>query len=344
MNYRIPAPCVPRFAPKVYQCRRAKQPLILDGNLEKDFWADALWTEDFADIEGDIREKPRFRTRAKILWDDENIYFGAELTGDEIWAHVTERDDVIFQDNDFEIFIDPDSDTQCYCEFEMNARNTVWDLLLTKAYRDGGKPMNGFDLKGLRTAVKIDGELNNPYAANTRWCCEVVMPFETLLECVGQNVSAPRPGDFWRINFSRVQWKVDVKDGQFVKRTDPVTGKVLPEDNWVWSPTGIVNMHYPELWSFVFFCREDETYSVPEEERIKWELRRYYYAQHAYFDEHGCFCAGIVVPDSAITPKIQITDHWFEISCLSSDGSQKLMIFADGRTAADRAGQLPGKI
>ena len=86
---------------------------------------------------------PRFGTRVKMLWDDENLYIGAQLYGDEIWGNVTGRDEVIFQDNDFEIFIDPDSDTQQYYEFEMNVLNTVWDLFLPAAYRDGGNAVNG---------------------------------------------------------------------------------------------------------------------------------------------------------------------------------------------------------
>lgn len=332
MNYRIPRPNVDAFNPKVYYCKRAKGKLTLDGNLDKEFWADAPWTDDFVDIEGYIRPKPRFRTRAKMLWDDEAIYFGAELMGDEIWSHVTKRDDVIFQDNDFEIFIDPDSDTQCYFEFEMNARNTVWDLLLTKAYRDGGKAMNGFDLKGLRTAVKIDGRLNDPSANNVKWTCEVVMPFETLTECCGYGEKAPKPGDYWRINFSRVQWKVDVVDGQYKKRIDPETGKPLPEDNWVWSPTGIINMHYPELWGFVFFCDGQENYTIPEDEKLKWELRRLYYEQHAHYDETGRFTADLKPLNPNFKPKIQVTDNWFEMSCPSSDGKHEIIIFADGKT------------
>ena len=76
---------MPVFAPKVYQCRRAPGPLELDGNLDKPFWEGASWTCDFADIEGDIRPAPRYRTRAKMLWDDQNLYIGAELMGEEIW-------------------------------------------------------------------------------------------------------------------------------------------------------------------------------------------------------------------------------------------------------------------
>ena len=339
MNYRIPKPHQDIFRPEVYYCRKAKGKLELDGNLDKEFWAHAPWTKDFVDIEGDIRPKPRFRTRVKMLWDEEAIYFGAELMGDEIWAHITRRDDVIFYDNDFEIFIDPDSDTQCYYEFEMNALNTVWDLLLTKAYRDGGMPMNGFDLKGLRSAVKIYGELNNPYANNVKWTCEVVMPFESLLECTGQNARIPEPGDFWRINFSRVQWKVDVVDGKYVKRINQETNKPYPEDNWVWSPIGVINMHYPELWGYVFFCDGKEDYEIPEDEKLKWELRRLYYEQHAYFDENGRFTTDIRSLNSNIQPKIQVTDNWFEISCLSSDKKRQLIIFADGRTTSKEIGR-----
>lgn len=83
----------------------------LDGRLDNEFWADIPFTDLFVDIEGSSRPTPRFATRAKIAWDHENLYFGAILEGNEIWGNITERDAVIFYDNDFEIFIDPDSDT-----------------------------------------------------------------------------------------------------------------------------------------------------------------------------------------------------------------------------------------
>ncbi len=64
---------------------------------------------------------------------------------------------------------------------------------------------------------------------------------------------SPRHGESWRINFSRVEWPVDVVDGHYRKRSDPTTGKPLPEHNWVWSPQGAVNMHLPEMWGIVEF-------------------------------------------------------------------------------------------
>ena len=91
VSYRIPVPAL-GFRPPVYVCRYNEKPFHLDGNLDKDFWSDIPFTEDFPDIEGDIRPVPRFRTRAKLAWDQENLYIGALLEGDEIWANLTEHD------------------------------------------------------------------------------------------------------------------------------------------------------------------------------------------------------------------------------------------------------------
>ncbi len=95
---------------------------------------------DFVDIQGDAKPKPRFRTRAKMLWDDNYLYIAAEIQEPHVWATLTNHDSVIFQDPDFEVFMDPKGETQPYYEFEMNALNTTWDLRLNKPYMDQGKP------------------------------------------------------------------------------------------------------------------------------------------------------------------------------------------------------------
>jgi hypothetical protein len=60
-------------------------------------------------------------------------------------------------------------------------------------------------------------------------------------------IERPRPGDTWRVNFSRVEWCVEGEQGRYGK----VPG--IREDNWVWSPQGLVDMHVPESWGFVRF-------------------------------------------------------------------------------------------
>ena len=44
----------------------------------------------------------------------------------------------------------------------MNALNTCWDLFLPKPYKDGGSADNGWGIPGLKTAVRVNGTLNDP--------------------------------------------------------------------------------------------------------------------------------------------------------------------------------------
>ena len=235
-----------------YICYRASEPLEIDGYLNEAAWLASDWSEDFIDIEGDVHPAPRWRTRVKMLWDDTHLYIGAQLEEPDVWGTITQRDAVIYKDNDFEVFIDPDGDTYNYYELEVNALGTVWDLFLPKPYRDGGKAVDSWDIEGLQAAVHVQGTINDPSDRDDLWTVELAFPWSALTEhAPGKRV--PRTGERWRVNFSRVQWQLEVVDGVYRKLADPDTGEPLPEDNWVWSPQGAVNMHMPEMWGVVEF-------------------------------------------------------------------------------------------
>jgi hypothetical protein len=245
----------------------------------------AGWSATFIEIEGGSRPQPRFRTRAKMLWDDECFYVAAEMEEPEVWGTLTERDSVIFHDNDFEIFIDPDGDTHEYYELEVNALGTPWDLMLIKPYRDGGPAIHAWDIAGLRVGVDVRGTLNRPGDRDDGWTVEIAMPWKILREAPDHK--APKPGDQWRINFSRVEWEVDQAAGRYTKRLKPGTNDPLPENNWVWSPQGAIDMHMPERWGYVEFSgtlagSRVEPFVEDSNERVKWALRRLYYRQRRF--------------------------------------------------------------
>ena len=221
--------------PKSYNCPRAKAALTIDGKLNDTAWKAAPWTDDFVDIEGAAKPLPRFRTRAKMLWNNEYLYIGAEMEEPDLKAKLTRHDSVIFHDNDFEVFLKPPSGTPGYYEFEINALNTSWDLFLNKPYSQKGKPDNHWDIPGLKTAVALHGTLNDSGDKDRGWTVEIAIPWAALRSRLP--VANPVAGDVWRINFSRVEWK----QGQ------------PKEDNWVWSPQGVINMHVPERWGYLRF-------------------------------------------------------------------------------------------
>jgi hypothetical protein len=243
---RMPRSNVGHSLPRSYVSYRAAEPITIDGKLDDKAWQAASWTEAFVDIEGDLKPRARFQTRAKMLWDDEHFYIGAYLSEPHVWGTLTKHDSVIFQDNDFEIFIDPDADNHEYYEIEINALGTEWDLFLRKPYRDGGSAVNEWEIPGLKTAVHIEGTLNDPKDKDDSWSVEFAIPWKILAEHA-HRPTPPREGDQWRINFSRVEWQHEVVEGKYGK---------LPgtrEDNWVWSPQGVIDMHRPESWGVVQF-------------------------------------------------------------------------------------------
>ena len=97
-----------------------------------------------------------------MRWDDTCLYIAARLDETQVWGSLTEPNSVIFRDNDFEVFIDPDGDHHRYWEMEVNALNTRWQLALEKPYRDGGPPVSPAPIAGLRSAVYVEGTLNAP--------------------------------------------------------------------------------------------------------------------------------------------------------------------------------------
>jgi len=237
------------MTPRGYVCFKAKGPIRVDGRLDEVSWAAVPWTEDFVDIEGTRRPAPRFRTRAKMLWDGRFFYVAARLEEPHLVGTITKKNAVIFHDPDFEIFLDPDGDNHFYYEFEMNALNTIWELTLERPYRDGGPVHLGDNMPGLRSAVYLEGTLNDPSDTDRAWTVEIALPWKGLRKYAKHTACPPREGDLWRIDFSRVEWLYDIIDGKYRK----IPKESRPEDNWVWSPTGVIDMHRPERWGYVRF-------------------------------------------------------------------------------------------
>lgn len=323
-----------QFSPRQYVCQYVESPLTIDGKLDEKAWKQAQDTDKFIDIEGTIRPLPYFDTQAKMLWDSQYFYIAVELEEPHLWATYDQRDMVIFHENDFEVFIDPDGDTHHYYELEINALGTIWDLILTRPYRDGGQPIDAWDIRGLQSGVHLNGTLNNPDDEDKSWTVELALPW-SVLEELAPHPGPPNDQEIWRVNFSRVQWRTEAQNGGYVKKEDPATGKPYPEHNWVWSPQGAIAMHQPETWGLVQFSsvpvgKRARFSGQPNLEAVRWQLRQLYYKQHAWKEANGTFTDDPTQLELEGEPITVIAGADFFLVTYEL-GDQKLRIREDGK-------------
>jgi hypothetical protein len=251
--------------------RRALGPIQVDGRLDEDSWQKAAKSPRFGDM---VTGEPGwYDTRVATLWDDENLYVGYWIEQPYVQAQLTERDSLIFQEDDAEVFIDGGD---AYYEFEINARGTVYEVFFI--WRDAMKPGGQFDLPefdvvkngavtfggdydrqaktfwrgthprglrwaflnwdlpGLKAATHVDGTLNDDSASDKGWTVEIAFPWKSLKHLAAGRSLPPREGDTWRIFFGR--FDLFRRNGE----------EVNPHPAWVLSPHRVYDTHMPECF------------------------------------------------------------------------------------------------
>lgn len=339
--------------PRSYVAQRAPFSLFdqIDGDVDKAVWRNVPWSEEFGDIQGDDAPDnayPPASTRFKALWDDEYLYIAALLVPSNDFgtqAHFTERNSPIYQkDSDFEVFLDPFGCNHNYKELELNAINTVWNLVLDKPYRDNGSEHSGrvakpgepnyWDVVRQKTATKVvSGTLNTDKGAT--WSVELALAHSDTLNRYPIAALFPTVGTLWRINFSRVE----------------LQGAV----NWtwqkqvIWDPqlrrfAGKIDMHLPDAWGYLVFGGNgdddgNETDPSLVRQDMDWPARlaamNVYYAMHDFREKSGSYTdniAALSVDEAIVAPfaiEIQLRGGGFLVAVKSLSNDRVLTVTDD---------------
>lgn len=331
--------------PEGYVCQRAAELIHIDGLLNETSWQDAPLTSPFTDISGEGFPTPRFKTQARMLWDDNYLYIAAEMEEPHVWANLQLRDTIVYYDNDFEVFIDPTGDAHNYYEIEVNAIGTLFDLSLDKPYRS---PRRGhiqfqWNCPGIKVATHVDGTLNKAHDKDKGWTVEMAIPREAI---AAEFENYLKVGNYLRVGFSRVEWKHSLgKDGRYGRQKD-ATGKFLPEDNWTWGATGQISMHMPERWGYVYLSDKvvgegSEEFNYPALYPLTRLLWAMFYAQEEQYARNGRYYGNLedfhltkdeirALPENSQI-KVEAISHKYEITVTLPDG--KLV-------SIDESGQL----
>jgi hypothetical protein len=235
---------------KKYKARMVKRPIKVDGKLKEHDWKQAVLISDFEDIEGASKPKPAFSTTVKMMWDSQYLYIGAVLEEPHLWGTLKKQDDIIYRDHDFEVFIDPMGDGEQYFEIEINVLGTIMDLFMNKPYKKGGTFDMGWNTTGMLSKVIANGTINDNTDIDSGWTVEMAIPFTAISR--NNRIASPSTTNPWRINFSRVQWTL-APDGKSYRKKVNENNRPIAEHNWVWNPTGVIDMHVPVKWGYLYF-------------------------------------------------------------------------------------------
>ncbi len=252
-----------------YTAYRVDTPPSIDGHLDEAIWQQAPRSPRFVDL---ISGKPTIHsTHAAVLWDDSYLYVGFWIEEPCVAATLTERDALVWTENDVEVFI---AGQDAYYEFEINPLGTIYEALFIweEAYERGGfsadpalrrgvvgqAPFNGvgfsthprgerlgffrWDMPGLRWAVAVQGSSNDPAVRDQGWTVELAFPWEGMrwLAQADGRALPPQDGDTWRMDFSRFnQYKA--------------AAPAQDSGGWAWSAHGAWDSHIPECFPYIHF-------------------------------------------------------------------------------------------
>lgn len=214
---------------RVYRCPKVCAPPVIDGRLDDAAWKLAPTIELVLSETGKPVTK---KTIARMCWDDTNLYVGFEGEDEDVYGTYLKRDDPIYNEEVYEVFIAPDGDITRYYEFNVSPRNVVFDAMqfyVTRAFDTGSTAK--WNCKGLRTGVFVDGTVDCRTDKDKGWSAEFAIPFASL------GTSTPKPGARWRGNLYRIDLSPP------------------PAEFQAWSPTFVVPaaFHVPKRFGTIFF-------------------------------------------------------------------------------------------
>lgn len=209
----------------VYEAVRASRPPKIDGRLDDAAWAGAAVARLVNNSDGSAAE---FETEARVLYDDEFLYFSFRAEDENVWSTMRRRDQRLWEEEVVEVFLQADPAEPSYIELEVNPLGTMLDIYLL----DVRRPLRyeSWNSARLRWAVRVDGVVDGR-GGDREWTCEIALPLEDV--ATAPRVP-PRAGDRWRLNLYRME-----------ARPSPAL--------LAWSPTRKDDFHMPQMFGWLQF-------------------------------------------------------------------------------------------
>lgn len=186
--------------PARVQARASATAIQLDGVLDEPAWQQhgaALHESRTGEPATEIDARLGGSTMIYLAWDADHLYVAGSVPDLDLYAPHRERDEPLYRDEAFEVFLAGDSSGAHYLEHQVSARGVVFDSRFPK-YRKGDESWNG----DWRSAVALDGDLEQR-GYDRGWTVELAFPWTELCEHTKIDCP-PEPGQELRINVFRL--------------------------------------------------------------------------------------------------------------------------------------------
>jgi len=213
-----------------YEARKLKGKLTIDGVLDEADWQRA---QTVSLLTTSLGRKPKLKTAARMLWDDEAIYLAFACDDPDVHAPLTKHDDDLWKHDLVEVFVDVDGNANQYLELHAAPSGALADVIWADFdpktdwfTAPGWKHFKlstckgAITVSGMQVAVKVNGTLNEPDDTDKGYVVEWRIPFAGLRKVVPDvtkskpwpidmtrfeqiPVKKPTVGTVWRMNFNR---------------------------------------------------------------------------------------------------------------------------------------------
>jgi hypothetical protein len=205
--------------PRHYQAHYVSDGPVIDGDLSDIAWRKADWTANFIQLGGATDSRPRFQSRAKMLWDREYLYLGVWMVDPTVKSQPISS--VSF--NGLSLFVTADAESGAYHLIKVEPGGQIDQ----RAIRGNPEASRLKPLAGMQHGVTVSGTLDQAGDSDKGWWAEFALPWNSLTS--EDRASVQRVGAQWRVNFVRAEQ--------------------------AWSPYFAHELHDPELWGKVELVR-----------------------------------------------------------------------------------------
>lgn len=258
----------------MYQAKKLSEPQGAALTVNSPLWDQVPKGPRFVNIENG---KPAtLSTWAAVLWSDEHLFIKYWAEEPLLAGTLTERDSLLFAENNLELFIDG-GDT--HYELEVSVNNVVYEVFFvwrdqtknvvkkfpqldpmkadaltfggnndrtTPTFWDGTHPRGlrwaylDWDMPGLETEVAVHGTINDHTDVDEGWDLMIKIPWQSLDVLADGRTLPPTDEDVWHFMFARYE---------LIEELGLNVG-------WGWDPVGDGDNHVPEKFTPVQFVED----------------------------------------------------------------------------------------